>query len=252
MENEASVCPPGLVEALRQARHVTVLTGAGISAESGLATFRDAQAGLWAQFRPQDLATVEAFQRDPRLVWEWYAWRREKAAQAEPNAGHLALAEMQRRLPRFDLITQNVDSLHQRAGSTNVIELHGNISRVKCFDENSVVEIWQEGDDVPPRCPRCGGMLRPDIVWFGEQLPEEAFERAVEAAARCDLFFSIGTSGLVEPAASLARVASKLGASVAVINLDEDVLAGEKSYHINGPAGVVLPQLVKLAWPAEQ
>ncbi len=241
--------PGELVEALRQARHVAVLTGAGVSAESGLATFRDAQSGLWARFRPQDLATVEAFKRDPRLVWDWYAWRREQAAQVEPNAGHLALARMQRHVPSFDLITQNVDSLHQRAGSTNVIELHGNISRVKCFDENRVVEVWSEGDERPPRCQQCGGMLRPDVVWFGEQLPETAFAAAVQAAASCDLFFSIGTSGQVEPAASLARVASKFGAAVAVINLDEEVLVGEKQYHIMGPSGEILPRLVQLAWP---
>jgi NAD-dependent deacetylase len=250
METNAIVIPSELIEVLRQAQHITVLTGAGISAESGLATFRDALTGLWAQFRPEELATRQAFRNDPRLVWEWYAWRREQAAQAQPNAGHLALVAMEQRVPRFDLITQNVDGLHLRAGSLNVTELHGNISRVKCFDKNHCVEAWEESAQVPPLCPQCGSLLRPDVVWFGEQLPEEAFEHAVEAAAACDLFFSIGTSGLVEPAASLARVAGRMEAAVAVINLDEEVLAGEKVYHLTGPAGIVLPQLVQLAWPA--
>jgi NAD-dependent deacetylase len=250
MDSNATLIPPGLIAALLQARHVAILTGAGISAESGLATFRDAMAGLWAQFRPEDLATPEAFRRDPRLVWEWYAWRREKVLQAEPNAGHLALVEIERHVPRFDLITQNVDGLHQRAGSINVTELHGNISRVKCFDENRVVESWEDSAEPPPRCPGCGGMLRPDVVWFGESLPEDAFEHAVEASARCDLFFSIGTSGVVEPAASLTRVASKLGATVAVINLDVEDLVSEKLYQIHAPAGILLPRLVHAAWPS--
>ena len=249
MENQAVTLPPGLIAALRQAQHVAILTGAGISAESGLETFRDALTGLWSNFRPEDLATPEAFLRNPRMVWEWYAVRRKKASHAAPNAGHLALAEMERHVPRFDLITQNIDSLHQRAGSISVTELHGNIARVKCFDEEVVVETWEESAEPPPRCPHCGGMLRPDVVWFGENLPEGAFEHAVEAAAICDLFFSIGTSGLVEPAASLVRVASKMGATVAIINLDVEPLATEKLYQIHAPAGVVLPQLVCAAWP---
>ena len=248
MNNDAISLPLGLVVALREARRVTVLTGAGISAESGLPTFRDALTGIWSQFRPEELATREAFRRNPRMVWEWYALRREKAALAEPNAGHLALAEMARHVQRLDLVTQNIDGLHQRAGSSNVVELHGNISRVKCFDEDIVVESWEERAEPPPRCPRCGGMLRPDVVWFGENLPEGAFEHAVKAAASCDLFFSIGTSGVVEPAASLVHVASRMGATVAVINLDVEELAEEKLYHIHAPAGVVLPQLVRAAW----
>ena len=149
--------PSALIDALRRARQVAVLTGSGISAESGVPTFRDAQTGLWEKFRPEELATTEAFRRNPRLVWEWYAWRRELVAGAQPNGGHLALAELERRLPRFTLLTQNVDGLHQRAGSRNVIELHGNITRTKCFDENVVVDRWTDTGEVPPRCPRCGG-----------------------------------------------------------------------------------------------
>jgi NAD-dependent deacetylase len=250
MNNDPSLTiPQGLIDALRSARSVAVLTGAGISAESGLATFRDAQTGLWANFRPEDLATAEAFERDPRMVWEWYAWRRALIEQAQPNASHHALVTIEERVPIFTLVTQNIDSLHQRAGSHNVIELHGNISRVKCFTENIGVEEWQAGDEVPPRCPRCGGLLRPDVVWFGELLPEQAFERAVEATTHCDVFFSIGTSGVVEPAASLVRVAQRYHAVTAIINLDVTPRASQHSYQINGPAGVVLPRLVQMAWP---
>ena len=209
---------PELAAALRGARHVAVLTGAGISAESGIPTFRDAQTGLWAKYDPRELATPQAFRDNPRLVWEWYAWRAELVGKAEPNVGHLALVEIERRVPTFTLITQNVDSLHHRAGSRNVIELHGRLGRVKCFDEDVVVEQWQETGDVPPRCPRCGGPLRPDVVWFGELLPRAALEAAVEASQLCDLFLSIGTSALVEPAASLPRVAMDAGATVAIVN----------------------------------
>lgn len=244
------ILPPGLVEALRQARSVAVLTGAGISAESGLPTFRDPQTGLWANYRPEELATPQAFRRDPRLVWQWYAQRRERASQVEPNMAHFALAEIEQRIPTFTLITQNVDGLHQRAGSHNVIELHGNISRTKCFDEDVVIETWQDTGEIPPHCPRCGGLLRPDVVWFGEQLPEQAFVTAIGAAANCDLFFSIGTSGLVEPAASLTQLARRMGATIAIINLDVAPLAEGKLYHVKGTAGKLLPELVRAAWPS--
>jgi len=159
--------PSELCEALRNARHVVVLTGAGISAESGVPTFRDVMTGLWAQYDPQDLATPQAFVRDPKLVWEWYAWRRELVSKVEFNDGHRALAELERRVPRFTLITQNVDGLHQRAGSQHVVEIHGNIRRSRCFDEETLIEQWEEMGEVPPRCPNCGGLdglLYPYIV----------------------------------------------------------------------------------------
>ena len=241
--------PPDLAQKLRDARRVAVLTGAGVSAESGIPTFRDAQTGLWARYSPQDLATPEAFRRNPRLVWEWYAWRRELVASAAPNPAHLALAEIERRAPQFTLITQNVDSLHQRAGSRNVIELHGNITRTKCFAEDTPVESWAATDELPPRCPRCGGPLRPDVVWFGELLPEAALLAAREAAATCDLFFSIGTSGVVEPAASLPFLALKRGAVVVIVNPDIQASPGPTLYGLKGPAGQVLPALVRAAWP---
>ena len=189
---------------LQDARGVAVLTGSGISAESGVPTFRDAQTGLWSRYEPQELATPEAFARDPRLVWEWYAWRRELVKQAAPNPGHRALAALEARVSSFVLITQNVDGLHQRAGSQNVTELHGNIMRSKCSVEVIVVEPREDDLGIPPSCPNCGAFLRPDLVWFGEVLPVRAFEGALEAARGCDLFLSVGTSGLVQPAASLA------------------------------------------------
>ena len=245
---------PDLIESLHQARHITVLTGAGISAESGVPTFRDAQTGLWAKYDPQELATPQAFRRNPRLVWEWYAWRRELVSKAEPNPGHLALAGLERYLTEyarrtplhvssFTLITQNVDGLHQRAGSQNVIELHGNIHRTKCFDEGVIVDSWPPSDDVLPPCPYCGGYLRPDVVWFGETLPPQALAAAFAAAQTCDIFFSVGTSALVHPAASLPFEALKQGAIVVEINPDETPLTGRATYVLRGPAGQILPAL---------
>lgn len=238
------VIPPELVEALRSAQQVAVLTGAGVSAESGVPTFREAQTGLWAQYDPQELATPEAFRRDPRLVWDWYEWRRQLVGRAEPNPGHLALVELERRVPRFTLITQNVDGLHRRAGSQNVLELHGNINRTKCFVEESIVDEWPDTGEVPPRCPRCGGPLRPDVVWFGENLPVQTLQAAIEAARSCDLFFSIGTSALVQPAASLPYEAIRRGVVTVEINPDTTPLTGRVTYTLRGLAGKVLPALV--------
>ena len=241
--------PAELVNGLREARRIVVLTGAGISAESGVPTFREAQTGLWAQYDPQELATPAAFRRNPRLVWQWYTWRRELVAAAAPNPGHLALAEMEQRRPPFTLITQNVDSLHRRAGSQNVIELHGNITRTKCFDEGTIVTSWPETDEMPPHCPHCHGLLRPDVVWFGEQLPQDALSRAIEAARRSDVFFSVGTSALVQPAASLPLEAVQSGAVTVEINLQPTPISRYMDHVLSGPAGEVLPALVKAVWP---
>jgi NAD-dependent deacetylase len=232
---------------------VAVLTGAGISAESGVPTFREAQTGLWRRYRAEDLATPEAFRRNPRLVWEWYAWRRELVSRAQPNPGHLAIVEMEARFPSFTLITQNVDGLHQRAGSGQrfpMIELHGNIQRTKCSRENCLVEDWKETDDIPPRCPYCGDLLRPDVVWFGENLPQNALHTAMEAAQGCDLFFSIGTSGLVEPAASLPYRALQAGACVVEVNPNPTSLTSQASYVLSGPSEGILPALVQTVWAA--
>ena len=244
--------PEELILKLRLARRITVLTGAGISAESGMPTFRDAQTGLWARYRPEELATPQAFRRDPRLVWEWYAWRRGLVTQVEPNPGHLALAEMEQHVPSFILITQNVDGLHRRAGSQNIVELHGNIHRVKCLVEGMPVEEWQENGEIPPRCPHCGELLRPDVVWFGENLPASALQTALQAAQACDIFFSIGTSGVVEPATSLPFLAVKNGATVVEINPNPTPLTRTATFSFQGQAGQVLPALVKRAWPGTE
>jgi NAD-dependent deacetylase len=242
--------PPALAQRLRDARHVAVLTGAGISAESGIPTFRDALTGLWARYRPEELATPEAFASHPRLVWEWYAWRREVAQRAEPNAGHRALSRLERLVPDLVLVTQNVDGLHQRAGSTRVFELHGNILRTRCSREGILVSHWEGDPEVPPRCSACGAPLRPDVVWFGEPLPSEALQAAWHAASACDLFLSIGTSNLVEPAASLPWRAASAGAEVIVINpAVAGQRAGPRIHHLVGCAGEVLPALLAAAWP---
>ena len=236
--------PRELVAALEAARYVAVLTGAGVSAESGIATFRDAHTGLWARFDPRELATPSAFARNPKRVWDWYAWRRELVATAQPNAGHRALAALERRVPRFLLITQNVDGLHQRAGSLKVVELHGNIVRVKCSREGTVVERWDASGDAVPRCSTCGALLRPDVVWFEEMLPADALEQAEAAARECDLLLVAGTSAEVYPAAALPTYARQSGATVVEINTAPTELSVLADYVIRGPSGVVLPALL--------
>jgi NAD-dependent deacetylase len=241
--------PAAVVEALRGAGHVAVLTGAGVSAESGIPTFRDALTGIWATFDPDELATPAAFARNPGLVWRWYRERRIAIRAARPNPAHHALARLERLVPQLTLVTQNIDGLHARAGSADVVELHGNIARVKCAEEDRVVEQFEDTDEVP-RCGRCGGFLRPDVVWFGELLPFEALERASDAARSCDVFLSVGTSNLVEPAASLPWTAVRHGALVAVINTsDEGQHSGPRVHHLLGKAGEVLPALLLAAWP---
>ena len=235
--------PPGLLGAVRRARRVVALTGSGISAESGVPTFRDAQTGLWARYDPQELATGEAFARDPELVWSWYAWRRGLVEGARPNAGHEALAELEGTVPAFTLVTQNVDGLHQEAGSAGVLELHGNIRRSRCSLEAVIVEA-EETDCVPPLCPNCGAPLRPDVVWFGEALPEDTLAAAWEAARSCDLFLSVGTSGLVYPAASLPYEALENGAAVVEVNPEPTPLSSRADFAVRGTAGEVLPGLV--------
>ena len=245
MEN-AHALPPALVQHMREARHIAVLTGAGISAESGIPTFREAQTGLWARYDPQELASPEALRRQPGLVWAWYTWRRGLVQQAAPNPGHLALAEMERLAPHFTLITQNVDGLHQRAGSRNIIELHGNIMRTVCAAHRHEVTQWEpapEGE--APRCPQCGSVLRPDVVFFGESLPAEALPRAIEAAQACDVMLVVGTSGVVYPAASLPGLAKDAGAFIVEINPQPTPLSPLADVVLRQPAGEALPWLVQ-------
>jgi NAD-dependent deacetylase len=237
-----------LIQDLRISRHVVVLTGAGVSQESGLRTFRDAQTGLWAQYKPEELASPEAFRRDPKLIWDWYAWRREAVKGVRPNAGHYALVEIEKHVPQFTLITQNVDNLHRMAGSRNVLELHGNIQRVRCADCYTFAETWADDSESVPHCEVCGGLLRPDVVWFGEALPRDQLESAVEAARACDIFFSIGTSGVVQPAASLAFAAHNRGAAVAEVNAEPTPLTPKANYFLQGKSGEILPDLVRAVW----
>ncbi len=238
-----------LLERLRRAGRVAVLTGAGISAESGIPTFRDAQTGLWARYHPEELATPQAFRRQPHLVWEWYAWRRQLCANKQPNPGHLALAQLADYVPHLHLITQNVDGLHQRAGTPQVIELHGNLHRFKCLEQQHPVTDWPDAGPIPPRCPHCGGLVRPDVVWFGESLPQAALAQATTAAQSCDLFLTVGTSSLVYPAAWLPQLAQQAGAWVVEINPNRTPLTPLADYVLSGPAGQVLPALLAHTWP---
>ena len=243
--------PAALVARLRAARAIAVLTGAGVSAESGVPTFRDAQTGLWAKFDPQQLATPSAFARNPKLVWDWYAARRAKVGEAKPNAGHYALAAIEPHVARFTLITQNVDGLHQAAGSRNVVELHGNIRRVRCSRSCGVVAEWRESRaDEPPRCASCGAFLRPDVVWFEEWLPEAALAAAEDAARGCDVLLVVGTSAEVYPAAGLPASAQHAGAMVVEINPQPTALSTDVDHVLRGPSGVMLPALVAAVWPA--
>jgi NAD-dependent deacetylase len=246
--------PHELIRLLRVSENITVLTGAGVSAESGLRTFRETNSStttgqtLWSQYRPEDLATPEAFERNPELVWDFYAMRRLKADEVKPNPGHIALMKMEFLVPHFTLVTQNVDGLHQRAGSKCVIELHGNITRVRCSHGCSVFTEWEDIPGRVPICPKCGANLRPDVVWFGEMLPRNKLEAALESARTCQIFFSIGTSSLVEPAASLARLAGQRGAIVVEVNTEETSLTPSADYFLQGKSGQVLPELVKETW----
>ena len=206
-------------------------------------TFREAQTGLWAQYDPLELATPEAFARDPELVWRWYQWRRELVAKAAPNAGHKALAELASLVPRLTLVTQNVDGMHQRAGSRDVIEFHGNIFTNRCFADGRIVEA--AGDEGVPSCPDCGAHVRPGVVWFGEAIPEDALRASFAAAGDCDVFLSVGTSALVYPAAGLADIAIAAGATTIEVNPSPTGQSDSYTASLRGNAGVVLPKLVE-------
>ncbi len=226
---------------------IAVLTGAGISAESGIPTFRG-EKGLWKNFRPEELATPQAFKRNPALVWEWYLWRRSIIAKANPNAGHLFLAELERKFGEgFLLITQNVDGLHQKAGSKRVIELHGNIWRVKCLKCGAVYYDYQTHYEVlPPSCKNCGGMIRPDVVWFGESLPEKALNTAIDWATSCHIFISIGTSAVVYPAAELPLLAKRHGAKLIEINPEETPISPIADVIIRKPASIGVREILEM------
>jgi NAD-dependent deacetylase len=248
---------PDLIETLRQTQHLAVLTGAGASAESGIPTFRDALTGLWARFDAEALATPEAFARDPDLVWGWYEWRRVTALQAQPNAGHRAIAALAARVPVLTLITQNVDGLHERAGSPTVLHLHGSLHSPRCsrcarrYAMPPGIPDEPEGGRrlSPPRCPHCGGPVRPGVVWFGEPLDPTTLQAAEAAARQCDLCLSVGTSSLVYPAAALPGIALDAGATLIQVNPGPTPLDGVAHHNLRGTCGEIMPTLVNGAWP---
>jgi NAD-dependent deacetylase len=224
-------------------KRVVVLTGAGISAESGVPTFRG-ETGLWRQYRPEELATPGAFARDPKLVWEWYDWRRGLIGACQPNPAHQTLAQMETKLPDFTLITQNVDGLHPLAGSQRVLELHGNIWRMRCIRERTKhVDRTTPLPELPPRCANCGALLRPDVVWFGEALPAGVLEAAFAAADTCEIMLVVGTSAVVQPAATLPLIAKQVGAALVEINPQPTPLSDYVDLSLRQPAAQALPQL---------
>jgi|SRR3990170_620097 len=230
-------------EIIQQARAVVVLTGAGVSAESGIPTFRGPN-GLWRNFRPEELATPSAFAQNPILVWEWYDWRRQIIAPKGPNPAHYAIANLESYYQQFLLITQNIDGLHQRAGSQKLVELHGNIWRVRCVEEGIISENREVPlRSIPPRCS-CGSLMRPDVVWFGEALPPEAMSQAVEAVENCDLLLVVGTSAVVQPAASLPYIAKNRGSYIIEINSETTPISSLINESLIGKAGEILPTLV--------
>ncbi|HWP99301.1 MAG TPA: NAD-dependent deacylase [Vicinamibacterales bacterium] len=231
---------------IRAGASVTVLTGAGVSAPSGVPTFRGDD-GLWRRYRPEVLATPEAFARDPRLVWAWYDWRRRRIAGCEPNAAHRVLAAWSHRLPRFTLVTQNVDGLHERAGTRNVIRFHGTLWQLRCAGRcPGSPAAWPDDrvplPELPPRCPWCGGLARPDVVWFGEPIEPGIMDAALAALA-CDVFLAIGTSAVVQPAASLLGEARRHGAFVVEINVEGTPATALADAVLRGSADDILPRL---------
>lgn len=247
---------PALITALRSAQRITVLSGAGVSAESGIQTFRDSLTGLWKNFDAEKLATAEAFQRDPALVWGWYEWRRMQVLAAQPNVAHMAIAELSRRVPQLSLFTQNVDDLHERAGSLDVQHLHGSLHHPRCFDcghpfslPGGLPEEFECGRRLsPPKCQECGGLVRPGIVWFNELLPERILNRAFESSSSSDLLIVVGTSGVVYPANQLPEVASRVGSKVIQINLARSEFDSICTWNVRGSAAKVLPALITQAF----
>ncbi len=240
--------PTEVVAHLRNASRLAVLTGAGVSAESGLPTFRQAQTGLWSRYEPTELATPEAFLRNPRLVWDWYAYRRQMVREARPNPAHYALVTLEQHTANFTLITQNIDGLHRRAGSQSILELHGNLEHIRRFESGDYVETWDDDGQTPPRCPETGELLRPAVVWFGEELPQQELHMAYSAAEQAQVFLAIGTSAMVQPAASLPLVAKHAGAYVIEINPEETALSAIADCWFRAKAGVALPTLVRQAF----
>ena len=250
--NATASLPADLIATLQQARQVVVFTGAGVSAESGIPTFRDALTGLWERFDAQDLATPEAFVRDPALVWGWYEWRRMLVQRSVPNPAHRAIAELARQVPQLTVITQNVDDLHERAGSTGVLHLHGSLQAAHCSACGAAHAFAAGLPDEPeggrrlrpPACAQCGGLIRPGVVWFGESLPSAVLDAAFAAARACELLLAIGTSGLVQPAARIPSLARQAGARVLQVNPAPTALDDDCTWSLRGAAGAIVPRLL--------
>ncbi len=240
--------PADLTQLLTQVERLVVLTGAGISVESGIPTFRGPE-GLWRTYRPEELATPQAFHRDPHLVWEWYDWRRGKIAQARPNPGHEALVRLEARIPDFTLLTQNVDGLHRLAGSQQLLEIHGSIWEVRCLTCGRVREDRRVPIPILPHCENCGGLLRPNVVWFGESLNPDILRQAQATLTQCQAVLVVGTSAVVQPAASFALWARQSGAKIIEINPDPTPLTTHCDFSLTGRAGESLPLLLMhLGW----
>jgi len=232
-----------LIDALRKAESIVFFTGAGISSESGIATFRGKE-GLWNKFKSEELANFDAFIRNPELVWEWYNYRRKIVHEAKPNAAHLTIAEMQNHFKDVTVVTQNVDNLHRRAGSKKIFELHGNIERNFCIDCKKFNNQELDFSNGVPKC-ECGGIIRPDVVWFGEYLPEDQFLGGGKAAINSDIFFVVGTSAVVYPAAGLVYTAKASGATIVEINIEETEISSSVNYSYFGKAGEILPKILE-------
>ena len=255
--NATIATPQALSIALQRAKHVVVFTGAGVSAESGIATFRDALIGLWERFNVADLATPDAFRKDQELVWGWYEWRRMRVLRVQPNPAHIAIAALARHVPKLTVITQNVDDLHERGGSVGVLHLHGSLHSPRCSICGRAhilpAGIPKEPDGgrrlCPPCCHHCGGSVRPGVVWFDEDLPIKELSLAFAAAGGCDVLFAIGTSGLVQPAAGIPSLAKRAGATVVQVNPIGTQLDDACTWSFRGAAGVVMPNLLRAAFP---
>ena len=255
--NATIAIPPTLIDALQQAKHVVVFTGSGVSAESGIATFRDALTGLWERFNVKDLATPEAFRRDEELVWGWYEWRRMKVLRAQPNPAHLAIAALAQHVPKLTVITQNVDDLHERGGSVGVLHLHGSLHHPRCSVCCNAHTLPPGIPDEPeggrrlclPRCRHCGESVRPGVVWFSENLPVKELSHAFAAASGCDVLFVIGTSGLVKPAAGIPSLAKQSGAMVVQVNPMITELDSVCTLTLRGAAGEVVPRMLQATFP---
>ena len=244
MTNESIKFPSELKDFVKQSTRIVVLTGAGVSAESGMPTFRGKD-GWWRNYRAEELATPDAFARDPKLVWEWYDMRRKIIHDCKPNSAHETIAEMEQYIKNFQLVTQNVDGLHRRAGNESIIELHGNLWFVRCVDEGKIFEFNDVPlQDIPPLCD-CGALIRPDVVWFGEAMPREPLEAAFEAAQTCEVMLVVGTSAVVQPAASIPMIAKQAGATIIEVNLEPTPLTTMLDHSFHGKAGDVLPKLWK-------